>query len=654
MEHRRVSIWSFLLAFLVVSLAAAPLAAASWQPLSLWGGDVRLAAAVSDPSVVYAVTPAAGLFQSTDRGATWHFVAYPPDRLEIRAIAVDPHNPQRLLVTVWVPSPAFTYQGFYRSEDGGRHWRRTTVPAALTVFDAAFDPETRGVVYAATSRGLFRSRNGGNSWARIAFTGSLVEKVAVALSDPDVLLASVFQDNRRTTWRSTDGGQTFAEVLPQGMAGFVFDPARPRRVYGFDSTATFVSDDLGATWSARNEIFTILALGVTPSGTLVSGGYEGGIRRSTDAGETWAPALGQPARPEDAIFSLVVLGERVLAGGARGVWRSEAGGLGWRASSTGLRAHTFTALEVGGDGTVWAATQAGVFLGHDEGESLQLLRGLGPRAYLQLLAVHPRRSDVAYAFGCCGEDEDGNLVGGLIKTEDGGATWQALPYTGVTREPAVVEVDPVDPDIVYAGGFVQPHAGACTATRSTDGGATWSCMASLGGRDFYVLAIDPRRPQNLFAGVGGELYHSTDRGTTWTKVQTRNGGFGRLEVDPFRSERLYGTGSNSLFRSDNGGRTWTSKFAVLPGGFVHDILLDPQRKNRIWLTAEYYEIGNYKTTSRVFHSDDAGEHWTEVSRGLRAGTVLLDLAADPASADVIYAGSEGQGMFRLRVEQENP
>jgi photosystem II stability/assembly factor-like uncharacterized protein len=150
--------------------------------------------------------------------------------------------------------------------------------------------------------------------------------------------------------------------------------------------------------------------------------------------------------------------------------------------------------------------------------------------------------------------------------------------------------------------------------------------------------------------VNGELYRSTDRGATWAKVATRLTGFYRLEVDPFRSQRLYATVGGILYRSDNGGRTWAPKFTVEPAGGVQDILLDPEHKNRIWLTAEYLTIGSYKSTSRVFRSDDAGEHWTEVSRGLRPGTVILELAADPDSADVIYAGTEGQGVLRLVVD----
>ena len=133
-------------------------------------------------------------------------------------------------------------------------------------------------------------------------------------------------------------------------------------------------------------------------------------------------------------------------------------------------------------------------------------------------------------------------------------------------------------------------------------------------------------------------------------MPTRTRGLRRLEVDPSRSERLYALAGSQLVRSDNGGRTWTAKLAVLPAGEMHDFLLDPARPGRVWATAEYFEIGSYKSTSRVFRSDDFGEHWTDMSAGLRAGTVIVELAADPLSADVIYAGSAGQGLFRLEEE----
>src|SRR5262245_44184740 len=99
MKRRPVSSW-FFLAFLAPCLSAAPAAADRWEPLPLWGGSVELAVAASDPSVVYAVTPAAGIFRSTDRGATWQFTGYPPERLEARDLFIDPHDERRLLAIV--------------------------------------------------------------------------------------------------------------------------------------------------------------------------------------------------------------------------------------------------------------------------------------------------------------------------------------------------------------------------------------------------------------------------------------------------------------------------------------------------------------------------------------------------------------------------
>lgn len=652
MERRRISLRFFLLLAVLVSCLAAPAAADRWEPLRLWGGDVQLAAAAVDPSVVYAVTPAAGIFRSADRGATWQFTGYPPDRLEARDLFIDPHDERRLFAIVYAPV-ASSYVGLFRSEDGGQSWRRVAIGGNLLyVYEVAFDPETRGVAYAATSRGLFRSRNGGGAWERIALAGVPLATVAVAPANPNVLLVSTGQGADSGLFRSTDGGQSFSRVFAEGQDGFVFDPTRPRRVYGFNFGGLAVSDDLGATWTREPSVSSILALAVAPSGALLKGGYEFGVRRSLDEGATWIPGPQEEIRrPADRVDSLVVLGNRVLAGGARGVWRSDSEGRGWQASSTGIRAQQTTVLEVAGDAdsTVWAGTWAGFFQSQDGGESFQGRNGLGPTAFLEVLALHPRQPEIAYAWGCCAENEDGVRVGGLLKTEDGGASWEPLPYTGVDREFILVEVDPVDPDIVYAGGLIEPHGSPCTALRSTDGGANWSCMIPLGGRDFTSLAIDPRNPQNLFAVSSEELYRSTDRGATWTKVPTRTRGLRNLAVDPSRSQRLYAIYGNSLLRSDNGGRTWTAKLAALPGGQMWDLLLDPARPGRIWATAEFFEIGTYKSTSRVFRSDDFGEHWTELSAGLRAGTVIVELAGDPLSADVIYAGSAGQGLFRLEI-----
>lgn len=643
-----------LLATLVMSFST-PASAARWEPLTLWGGEVQVAAARGGSSVVYAATPAAGFYRSADDGATWQLVSRGPNRFRLQILGVDPHDPRRVYVTA---RDLHNDRGFFRSEDGGKHWQKSDAGIPETVTGVAFDPATPGKIYAATSTGLYRSSDRGTSWRRIAFAGKLVLRVAVAPGDPRIVLVSVQTDQDGATERSIDGGATFARVLDSAVEEYAFDPGRPGRVYGI-SSSLLRSDDLGATWTslpAQSASFQTLA--VTPAGTLLAGGpWERGVARSVDGGLTWRSLPGtRQAVPEDVITSLVARRDgSALSGGSRGVWKSPPDGRGWRASSTGIRGQGILSLEVAADSTLWTSAGGGVFLSGDEGESFQpRLNGQERIGFLEILAIHRRQPQVAYAFGCCAEESYG-----LLRTEDTGRTWELLPYTGVLRDVNVVEVDPENPDIVYAGGDLEPHASRCTAVRSTDGGANWSCITpptqSDFTSDFTDLVIDPRDPRILYALFSGVFHRSADRGETWTIVSPRSHAIGHLTLDPSRRNRFYALSriGPGVLRSDNGGRSWISVIPGLPEhSFVHDLLLDPARPNRVWIAVEVFETGQVgKSTSRIFRSDDAGSHWTEVSAGLAPGTVVLHLAADPRASDVVFAGTAGQGVYRLVVEE---
>lgn len=637
---------SLALAVLAAVLCSAPVSAQRWEPLPLWGGEVRLAAqpVASSPSIIYATTPGAGIYRSTDRGQTWQFAGPGPHRQSLEILGVDPHDERRLYA---VATDDFgNLQGLYRSADGGGHWEgidEDLFPGA--VLGLAFDPRTPGRIYAATNRGLWRSADGGDSWSRSGFARYRVEQVAVPR--PGVVLASVLTGDDGTTLRSTDGGASFVEVFDQGVRHYAHDPIRPRRILGSTFNGTIVaSEDLGATWTVLSKpAWTLLSLAVTPTSVVLAGTLDQRVWRSLDGGRTWLPPPGTPVpRPPDSIHSLVVLRDRVLAGGLRGVWRGEHDGRGWRFASRGLRAQWVEPLEVGSDGMLWIGVRGNFFTSRDEGETFQPRRaGLFQGGTLERLAVHPLEPAVAYTFECCD----------VLKTEDHGRSWRVLPYEGVRRDFLVLKVDPVNPDIVYAGGASEPHGSPCPAQRSLDGGESWSCMNPPGTHDLIALAVHPRDPRVLFGVFNSGLYRSADRGASWEQLVPRGAlpELEQIEIDPSRPPRLYGRARAGVYRSDNGGRSWRLLLATPHGQVdaIHDLLLDPEQPGGLWVAVEIRE-GEEMTvaTGHVFRSDDEGQSWREVSRGLRPGSIVIDLAADPESADVIYAGTAGQGLYRLR------
>ncbi|HET8675215.1 MAG TPA: hypothetical protein VFO63_05470, partial [Blastocatellia bacterium] len=109
--------------------------------------------------------------------------------------------------------------------------------------------------------------------------------------------------------------------------------------------------------------------------------------------------------------------------------------------------------------------------------------------------------------------DDRNKTGPIFKSTDGGVSWTAI-NTGITaRVITVLAIDPVSPEIIYAGS----DRGIF---KSTDGGNSWTVPNGDITR-FAVndIAIDPVTPSTLYATTnGGGAYKSTDSGSTWSRI----------------------------------------------------------------------------------------------------------------------------------------
>src|ERR1035437_1366478 len=125
-------------------LAGVVARAETWKPLGPRGGDVRLLAAdPSRPGQIFLGTADGHIFGSQDGGAHWMLLGRASTRLDavITAIVVDPRNANVLFASAWTRGPSAG--GVFRSGDGGRTWREAGLAgqAVRALAMAGSDPD---------------------------------------------------------------------------------------------------------------------------------------------------------------------------------------------------------------------------------------------------------------------------------------------------------------------------------------------------------------------------------------------------------------------------------------------------------------------------------------------------------------------------------
>ena len=292
-----------------------------------------------------------------------------------------------------------------------------------------------------------------------------------------------------------------------------------------------------------------------------------------------------------------------------------------------------------------ALSSGGVFRSADGGVTWTAPGGIMAGQVVFSLAVDPENPSIVYA----------GTYDGVWKTASGGAAWTIFPDHLAGVPVLELVIDPARRQTVYAGTIRGIF-------RSDDGGRSWTPASqglppyepSIGQGQVTALAVDPGPPGRLFATIQRqnqltEIFASTDRGGTWTKVNSP-GPSGINQVSGFVWERTSHTlymnawpsGASpdgaSLWKTSDGGAAWSR--LVLPA---------PLARNDVELAAD--SSGTiYAGSLGVWKSPDGGVHWSEVgpiesSGGLRVFAPVLSLAVDPGRAGRLLAGTFDLGIF---------
>src|SRR6267142_1387147 len=198
------------------------------------GRVIGFAVDPANPAHYFAAAASGGVWKTVNNGTTWIPVFDNEGAYSIGAIVLDPKNP----LTVWVGTGENNSQrsvsygnGVYRSDDGGKTWRNVGLRASEHIGRIAIDPKDSNTVYVAAQ---------GPLWG---------------------------PGGERGLYKTTDGGKNWKKILSisdnTGVTDIVIDPQNPQTVYA-------------AAYQRRRHMWT-----------LINGGPESALYKSTDAGATW-------------------------------------------------------------------------------------------------------------------------------------------------------------------------------------------------------------------------------------------------------------------------------------------------------------------------------------------------------------------------------
>jgi photosystem II stability/assembly factor-like uncharacterized protein len=584
-------------------------------PATTSGRISDLAVDAADPSHYFVAVASGGVWKTTNGGTTYTPVFDKEGAYSIGCVAIDPTNPN----TVWVGTGENNSQrsvswgdGVYRSDDGGKNWTNVGLKHSEHIGKILIDPRDPRVVYVAAQGPLWGP--GGD----------------------------------RGLYKTTDGGKTWTAVLTisenTGVTDVAFDPRNPDLLYA-------------ASYQRRRHVWT-----------LIDGGPESAIYKSTDAGKTWRKLerglpkdvdLGRiglavsPADP-DVVYAIIE-----AADDKGGVFRSTDRGETWEKRSDYMSTSGQYYNEIFCDPKrverVYSM-DTWLHVTEDGGKTFTRVSEKTKHVDNHAMWIDPADTD-HLLVGC---------DGGLYETFDRGATWdfkENLPVTQFYR----VDVDEARPFYnVYGGTQDNFSVGGPSRTISESGITNADWFVTTGG-DGFVSRVDPKDPNIVYAEsqYGGLVRYDRRSGEEIDiRPQEAKGDApyrfnwdSPLIISPHSHTRLY-FAANKLFRSDDRGDSWRVISGDLSRGIDRNTLkvmarvwpLDAVAKNA---STSFY--GNATTISEsplvegllyvgtddglVHISEDGGSSWRKIETfpGVPAMTYVSRLEASRHNADTVFA-----------------
>ena len=276
------------------------------------------------------------------------------------------------------------------------------------------------------------------------------------------------------------------------------------------------------------------------------------------------------------------------------------------------------------------------------------------------IAIHPTDPNILFV---------GGAQGGVWRSDNGGVSWTPLTDGECSLAMGSIAIDPVDPQIVYAGTGEQHFSGdsyyGCGVLRSLDGGATWEQLGEevfvrrsavvgrggmgTGGARIARVVVDrasagSANTTTVLVASSFGLYRSTSSGLSWDLVLE---GYATDVVAHAEDPSILYAALDSvgIYRSSDGGASWTYTSESIPREGIWRTILAIAPSNPDVVYTGVVIRGETRRTARMalYRTDDGGEFWEALPAEDAScfGQCWYDfaMAVHPDTADEVYLGT---------------
>lgn len=643
--------------------------AIEWRSIGPFrGGRVATITGVpGKPNLYYMGSTGGGVWRTKDAGSTWENISDGYFGGSIGAVAVSEWDNN----VIYVGGGEFTVrgnvsygEGIWKSTDAGKTWTHMGLKNSRHVGRIRIHPKNPDLVYVAVlgdlfksseERGIYRSEDGGKNWKRVLFANADAGAIELSMDpgNPRILYASTWRIRRTpyslesggegsALWKSIDGGETWTNIsknegLPKGLWGIVgvsVSPVNSDRIFAIvenENGGVYRSDDSGKTWKLTNS------------------------DRSLRQRAWYYSRIYADTKNEDMVYVMNV-----------SYHRSKDGGKTFESFSAQHGDHHDLWISPEDNQRMAITDDGGGQVSFDGGENWSTYFNQPTAQFYRVI------TDNSFPYKIYGAQQDNTTLRIKHRTDGmsiGLRDWEE----SAGGESGFLAPDPDDNDIVYGGSYDGLLQRTNYRTGEDRGINPWPDNPMGHGAEGakyrfqwnYPLFFSPHNSNKLYA-ASQHLHVSYNEGQSWEVISpdlTRNdptkmgpsGGpitkdntsveyyctiFAAQESPYEKDVIIAGSDDGLLHLTKDGGKNWEK---ITPPNMpewsmINSIDFDPHTKGGVYIAATRYKLGDSKPY--LYKTKDYGKTWTKITDGINEGHFTRVVRVDPKRQGLLYAGTE--------------